>query len=76
MCVYIYIGFPGSSDGKESAYSAEGPGSIPGLGSSTGGGHDNPLEYSAWKNPMDGRAWWAWQAIVHGISKSRTRLSN
>ena len=39
-------GFPGSSDGKESAYSAEGPGSIPGLGSSPGGGHDNPLQYS------------------------------
>ena len=27
----------------------------------------------AWKNPMDGGAWWA---AVHGVSKSRTRLSD
>ena len=27
----------------------------------------------AWKNPMDGRAWWA---AVHGVAKSRTRLSD
>ena len=27
----------------------------------------------AWKNPMDGGAWWA---TVHGVAKSRTRLSN
>ena len=27
----------------------------------------------AWKNPMDGGAWWA---AVHGVTKSRTRLSN
>ena len=27
----------------------------------------------AWKNPMDGGAWWA---AVHGVAKSRTRLSN
>ena len=26
----------------------------------------------AWKNPMDGGAWWA---VVHGVTKSRTRLS-
>ena len=27
----------------------------------------------AWKNPMDGGAWWA---AVHGVAKSQTRLSN
>ena len=27
----------------------------------------------AWKNPMDGGAWWA---VVHGVTKSRTRLSD
>ena len=28
-------------------------GSIPGLGSASGGGHGNPLQYSCLKNPMD-----------------------
>ena len=36
-------GFPGGSDGKESAFSAEHLGSIPGLGRSPGGRHDYPL---------------------------------
>ena len=34
-------------------------GSIPGLGSSPGGVHDNPLWYYCMENPMDGGAWWA-----------------
>ena len=33
----------------------------------------NPLQYSCLENPMDGGAW---QAAVHGVAKSRTRLSN
>ena len=32
-----------------------------------------PLQYSCLGNPMDGRAWWA---AVHGVAKSRTRLSD
>ena len=32
-----------------------------------------PLQYSCLENPMDGGAWWA---AVHGITKSRTRLSD
>ena len=40
------MGFPGGSAGKESTYNAGGPGSIPRLGRSPGGGHDNPLQYS------------------------------
>ena len=46
-------------------------GSIPGLGRSPGGGHGNPLNYSCLENPMDRGAW---QAAVHGVAKSRTRL--
>ena len=34
--------------------------------------NDNPLQYSCLENPMDGGAW---LAAVHGVSKSRTRLS-
>ena len=33
----------------------------------------NPLQYSCLENPMDGGAWWA---AVHGVAKSRTRLSD
>ena len=48
-------------------------GTIPGLERSPGGGHGNPLLYSCLGNPMDRRAWWA---IVHGIAKRQTQLSN
>ena len=48
-------------------------GLIPGSGRSPGGGHGNPLQYSCLENPMDGGAWWA---AVHGVSKSRTQLSD
>ena len=36
-------------------------------------GNGTPLQYSCLENPMDGGAWWA---AVHGVTKSRTRLSN
>ena len=36
-------GFPGSSDGKASAYNVEDPGLIPGLGRSRGEGNGNPF---------------------------------
>ena len=35
-------------------------------------GNGNPLQYSCLENPMEGGAWWA---AVHGVAKSRTRLS-
>ena len=38
-----------------------------------GEGNDAPLQYSCLENPMDGGAWWA---VVHGVAKSRTRLSD
>ena len=39
----------------------------------TGEGDGTPLQYSCLENPMDGEAWWA---AVHGVAKSRTRLSD
>ena len=45
--------------------------SIPGLGISLGDGNGDPLQYSCLENPMDREAW---QATVHGVTKSRTRL--
>ena len=48
-------------------------GSIPGSGRSPGEGNGTPLQYSCLENPMDGGAWWA---TVHGVAKSRTRLSD
>ena len=67
------LDFPGSSDGKVSAYNSGDPGSIPRLGRSSGEGNGNPLQYSCLENPMDGRVW---LAIVHGVAKSRTWLSD
>ena len=66
-------GFPGGSEVKVSASNAGDLGSIPGSGISPGEGNGNPLQYSCLENPMDGGAWWA---TVHGVAKSRTRLSN
>ena len=40
---------------------------------SYGEGNGNPLQYSCLENPMDRGAWWA---TVHGVVKSRTRLSD
>ena len=38
-----------------------------------GEGNGTPLQYSCLENPMDGGTWWA---AVHGVTKSRTRLSD
>ena len=65
--------FPGGSDSKASVYNSGDPGLIPGLGRSPGEGNGNPLQYYCLKNPMDRGAW---QATVHGVAKSRTRLSD
>ena len=65
--------FPSGSDCKMSVYNARDLGSIPGLGRFPGEGNGNPLQYSCLENPMDRGAWWA---TVHGVSKSRTRLSD
>jgi len=66
-------GFPGSSDGKESACSAGDLGSIPGSGRSPGEGNGSPLQYLCLENSMDRRAW---RATVYGVANNRTQLSN
>ena len=73
MCIAIkFLGFPGGSDGKESACSVGDLDSIPGLRRSPGEGKGYPLQYSGLENSMDRGVW---QAIVHGVSKSPTHLS-
>ena len=57
------MGFPGGSDGKESACSAGDLGSIPESGRSPGEGNGNPLQYSCLENSMDIGAW-------HGVAES------
>ena len=50
------VGFPGGSDGKESAGNVGDLGSVPGLGRSRGGGRGNPLQYSCLENPHGQRS--------------------
>ena len=69
----IALDFLHSSVSKESACNAGDPGSIPGLGRSPGEENGNPLQYPCLENLMDRGAWWA---AVHGVSKSRTWLSD
>ena len=58
----LYLGFPGGSNGKESAYNAGDLGSIPGLGRSPGlersrgEGNSYPLQYSGLENPYGQRS--------------------
>ena len=51
---------------------ARNAGWIPRSGRSAGGGHGNPLQYSCLEDSMDRAAWWA---TVHGVTWSRTRLT-
>ena len=74
MCFLLQVkGFPGGSEVKVSAWNAGDPGSIPRLGRSPGEGNGNPLQYSFLESPMEGGAW---QATIHGVAKSQTRLSD
>ena len=61
------LGFPGGSEGKESACNVGNPGLIPELGRTPGEENGNPLQYSCLENPMDRGAW---RATVHGVAKS------
>ena len=72
--VYKYcMGFPGGSDGKETAYNVGDLGSIPESGRSPGEGNGNLPQYSCLENSMDRGAG---QTIVHGVAKSLTQLSH
>ena len=66
-------GFPSGTAVKNPPANAENVGSIPRLGICPGGGNDNPIQYPCLKNPMDRGAW---QATVHGVTKSQTWLSD
>ena len=60
-------GFPGDSDGKESACNVGHLGLIPGWGRSSGEGNGHLLQYSRLENPIDRGAWWA---IVRGMARA------
>ena len=66
------IACPGSAVVKNPPASARDVGSVYGSGRSSGVGNSNPLWYSCLKNSMDRGAW---QATVHGVTKSQTGLS-
>ena len=65
ICILLY----GGSAGKESACIAGDLDLIPGLGRSPEEGNVYPFQYSDLENSMDRGAW---QAIVHGVTKSQT----
>ena len=67
--IKVSLGFPGGSDGTESACSAADPGLIPESGRSSGEGNGNPLQYSCLENSMNRGAW---RATVYGVAKSWT----
>ena len=71
MCVYMYIciWLPWWLSGKDQPANAGDVGSIPGSGRSRGKGNGNPLQYSY----LDRGDCWA---IVHGVTKSQTQLSD
>ena len=60
------MGFPGVSDGKESACNSGDPGSISGSGRFPGEGNGYPLQCSCLGNPMNREAW---RATVHGVTE-------
>ena len=70
---YVSDGLPRWLTGKESPCNARNLDSILGLGRFPGEGNGNPLQYSCLENPMDRGAW---RAIVHGVAKSQTQLSD
>ena len=69
----MYVGFAGGSESKESAFNAGDLGLIPGWGRSSGEGNGNPLQYSCLEKLINRGAW---RAMVHGVAKGRTQLSN
>ena len=66
--VIFQVGFSCGSAGKESACNTRDLVLIPGLGRSPGEGNSYPLQYSGLEQSMD--------CIVHGVARSRTRLSH
>ena len=68
----LCLGFPSGSVVKNLPTNAGDRDSVPGSWRSHGGGNGHPLPCSCLKNPMDRGTW---QAIVHGVVRSQTRLN-
>ena len=73
------LGFTDSSVGKESAYNAGNPSSIPGLWRSSGEGKGYPLQYSGLENPLDYSPWGHTELdmtdwLSHGLKECLTSL--
>ena len=71
--LWTELGFPGGSEGKESAWNSGDPGLIPKLERSLGEGNGYLLQDSCLENSMARGVWWA---TVHGVAKNRTQLSH
>ena len=69
----LFWGSPGGSDSEESACNTGNLGSILGSGRLPGGGNGHPLQCPFLGNPTDRGAW---QATVHEVTQSQTRLSD
>ena len=77
--VFLPMGFPGGTSGKEphaNAGDVRDEDSSPGSGRSPGGAHSNPLQYFCLENPVflpgESRDRGAWQGTVHGVTKRQT----
>ena len=72
VCIRVTVegrqGFPGGSEGEESAFIAGDLSSIPGLVTRPGEGNGNPLQYSCLGSPMDRGTC---GATVCGVTKSQ-----
>ena len=68
--VIVALGFPGGSEGKESACNEGDQGSIPGSGRLPGKENGYPLWYSCLENSTDRGGWWA---TAHGVTEGRTQ---
>ena len=69
----VFLGFPGDSGHNISTCNEGDLGLIPALERCPGEGNSYPLQYSDLENSMDRGAW---QATVHGVVKSQTRLND
>ena len=73
--IQFHTGFPGGSDGKESAGNAEDPGSIPGSGRSPGEGNGNSLQDSCLENSKNrGAGYSPWNLKEWDTTKQLTLL--
>ena len=70
------MGFPGGSDGKQTAHNAGDPGSVPGLGRFPGGECDDPLQSSCQEKPHGQRSLAGYSPRGHKELDTTERLSS